>query len=447
MKFELPENLLKIFSLLQKNGHTAYLAGGAVRDLLLGRVPPDYDVATDAKPEATHTLLTDAGIKSVDASAKYGTILAVFGGDEVYEITTFRTEGAYSDGRRPDSVTFSSPEEDAKRRDFTINGIFYDPNEKKIIDYVGGQDDLNKKIVRFIDNADERITEDHLRILRYVRIKHILDFSGSTESDTAVKKSAELIRSVSGERIRDEINKAFTAPKPQDFIRALDEYNLLGILLPEMKTLQGVIQGKKYHSEGDCYVHTLLVMELLPDDATSTQVWTALMHDLGKKETQKIEGERVSFYGHERISCEHAERIMERLKFPKKEQDTILYAIKNHMHMHHLPELREAKQIRIVQHKDFPVLMELYKADLAGSVPDDPNIRENDYKKLAYVEDIYHREKDSKYPPFVTGDDLIALGMKPGKKFAEILEDVYQLQLEKQFNSKEQALDYISKKL
>ena len=446
MKYSLPKNLEKLCSLLSDNGFKSYIAGGAVRDFLLERNPVDYDVATDAKPEEVMKILEKNQIKGVDTNAKYGTILAVMGSEEVYEITTFRTEGPYSDGRRPDAVTFSSEEEDAQRRDFTINGLFFDSQVEKVIDYVNGQEDLNKKVVRFIGDAEARIQEDHLRILRYVRFLHTLGFDGDEASGEAVKKNAELIKGVSGERIRDEINKAFVVPRPDNFIRLLDEYELLEILLPDVKALQGVVQGKRYHSEGDAYVHTLLALESLPDEAELNLVWATMFHDIGKKETQDIKGENneiITFYKHDRVSFKLSREILKKFRFSNSDSEEILFAIKKHMTLPHIDEMREAKQINLVRHKHFPLLFELFKADMTAAVPDDPVRRKKDYEKIAYIEDLYHNERDTDYPPLITGKDLIELGMKPGPKFTKILEEVYHLQLEKKLKTREEAMEYV----
>lgn len=443
MKMQLPKNLEKLCDLIVKNGFKAYIAGGAVRDFLLERTPVDFDIATDAKPENVMSILNESGIRGVDVNAKFGTVLAVFGSDETYEITTFRKEGSYSDKRRPDSVEFTSAEEDAKRRDFTVNGLFYDTEKNEVIDFVDGKSDLNKKVVRFIGLPEERIQEDHLRLLRFARFVHTLGFEANGESEQAVKKHARLIENISGERIREEMNKAFAAPHPSHFIQLLDEYGLLEILLPEVKALQGLYQGPRYHSEGDGYEHTLLCLDSLPDNAGMQLVWATLLHDIGKKETQEIKGEFVTFYGHDKVSGRLAENIFKRLKFPKKESEPILFAIKKHMHMHKMNEMREGKRINLVRHEYFPLLFQLYRADMHGSVPKDPKIREKDYGKIAEIEDLYHRERDEKYPPLVTGQDLIDMGMKPGPEFTDILEEVYHLQLEKKLRTKEEAIEFI----
>ena len=440
----LPKNLEKLCSLLSDNGFKAYVAGGAVRDFLLKKIPLDYDVATNATPDEVMKILKKEQIKGVDTNAKYGTILAITDAKEVYEITTFRTEGPYSDGRRPDSVTFSSEEEDARRRDFTINGLFYDPKKGKVIDYVNGQGDLNKKVVRFIGDAEARIQEDHLRILRYVRFLHVLGFEGEEVSGRAVKKNAELIKGVSGERIRDEINKAFNTPHPDNFIRLLDEYGLLEILLPDVKALQGVVQGKKYHSEGDAYVHTLLTLKSLSDDARLNLVWATMLHDIGKKETQNIKEKGiVTFYKHERISTKLSKEILKKFRFSNADSEEILFAIRKHMDLCHIDKMREGKRINLIRHEHFQLLFDVFKADMKGSVPDDPARLEKDHEKLAYVENLYRTERSANYPPLVTGKDLIELGMKPGPEFAKILEEIYHLQLEKKLKTREEAMKHL----
>jgi poly(A) polymerase len=445
MKLSLPKNVSKLCNILSEKGHVAYIAGGAVRDLLLKKKPLDFDIATDAKPEEIVKILQTNDIKAVDTNATYGTVLAIFKDEEPYEITTFRTEGTYSDGRRPDNVTFTSAEEDAKRRDFTVNALFYDPVKEEIVDFVDGKKDIKSKKLKFVGNPIERIEEDHLRILRYVRFKHTLGFKTDEEADNLVREKINLISNVSGERLRDEFNKAFSTGKPSDFIRLLDEYGLLEILLPEIKMLQGVEQGKYFHSEGDVYVHTLLGLDELGKGASLELIWAMLMHDIGKKETQDIKGEAVTFYDHEKISAKYAEDICRRFALPRKVIDRIVWAIKKHMHVHHITDMREGKQINLVQHEYFPFLFKLFKADMISSVPDDPARRKNDYEKIEYIEKLVKRESKKKYKPLITGHDLIKLGMKPGPKFKEILDEINHLQLEKKLKTKKEAIEYVKK--
>lgn len=442
---KLPKNLSTTLNVLHKAGFTAYLAGGAVRDMILGKEPKDYDIATSAKPDQVIDVLEKAHIHFAEASKKYGTIVVIFPEHETYEVTTFRKEGPYSDGRRPDFVEFVSDKQDALRRDFTINGLFYDSEKDEVIDYVDGQKDLKAQVIRFIGEPKKRIEEDHLRILRYVRLKHVLRFNGDPASDKAARESAKLIDHVSWERIRDEFHKAFLAPKPDDFIRLLDEYHLLKILLPEVKAMQGVIQGKKYHSEGDAYVHTLLAMSKLPPSASIPLVWATILHDIGKTHTQNIIGEKITFYGHESISTEMSKKIVKRFKLSSKMADEILFAVSKHMLTHKIGELREGKRIALVRDRYFPTLLELYYVDLAASVPEDPSVREKDYEKKTYIQNLYGTEKSQQYPTLITGEDLKKLGFKPGPKFKEILKEIEILQMEKKISTKQEALDFIKK--
>ncbi len=440
MVSHLPVNVTKLCKLLTEEGFVAYIAGGAVRDMLLKKEPQDYDIATDAKPAEILRVLKEAGIKAVGTHAKFGTVIAIPAPKETYEITTFRTEGPYSDGRRPDSVAFTDMDQDAKRRDFTVNGLFFDPFDQKIIDVVGGKVDVSHRVLRFIGNPEERIQEDHLRILRFVRFLHTLGFKADPESERSVKEFASLIISVSGERIRDEMNKAFSVKNPAGFIRLLDAYGLLSILLPEVKALQGVVQGKKYHSEGDAFAHTLLALKQLPPDTSKELIWATLMHDLGKKQTQRVHGEAVSFYKHEKYSTKLAEGIMKQFHFPKAFIKAVSFAISKHMMLHKLEEMREGKRVQLVKNEHFPLLFSVFQADMAASVPGDPTRREEDKKKVDSVREIYEREKENKYPPLISGRDLIKLGLQPGPQFSRILDHISSLQLEKRISTKIEAI-------
>jgi tRNA nucleotidyltransferase/poly(A) polymerase len=432
----LAEAATRVVRRLRDHGHTAYFAGGCVRDALLGFPPKDIDVATDAHPDQVQRLFA----RTVPVGAKFGVIRVLDDGWE-FEVATFRSDGVYLDGRRPVTVTFSSAEEDAERRDFTINGMFYDPVVSTVIDYVGGQEDLKRRMVRAIGDAGLRFAEDRLRMLRAVRFAATLDFAIETDTWNALRRDATEIKAVSPERIRDELMKILADPYRLRGFDLLDTSGLLDQILPEVSALKGCEQPPQFHPEGDVFVHTRKMLELLPPDASGLLALTVLLHDIGKPPTQTrdpAEG-RIRFNGHDEVGAAMSQTVMERLRFSGAEIETVVEAVKSHMMFKDVPKMRPAKLRRFLARANFPLELELHRVDCLGSHGD-----------LENFEFLLQKEKEFENeplipPPLVNGHDLIRLGLSPGPKFGEILERIQTAQLEGEIHSRDEALALVQR--
>jgi putative nucleotidyltransferase with HDIG domain len=424
----------KLVRRLRESGFIAYFAGGCVRDALLRKQPKDIDIATDAEPDEVQKMF----IRTVAVGAKFGVVRVLEGGFE-FEIATFRSDGVYLDGRRPVSVTFSSPEEDAKRRDFTINGMFYDPLADEVVDFVGGKSDLEHRLVRAIGNPDERFSEDHLRLLRAVRFAAALDFEIEPATWKAVTEKARQIRTVSQERIRDELVKIMADPHRVRGLDLLDQSGLLKNILPEVGRTHGCEQPPQFHPEGDVYVHTRLMLSLLPADASPLLALSVLLHDIGKPVTYSFDevDQRIRFNGHDQVGADMATEIMTRLRFSNEEIDTVVEAIRNHMVFKDTPNMRPAKLRRFMGRQNFPLELELHRVDCLGSHGDLQT-----YDLLVDKQREFENEPIIP-PPLLTGRDLIALGLKPGPRFGEILEAVQTAQLDGEIKDRAGALQLL----
>ena len=421
----------KLVRRLRKSGFIAYFAGGCVRDALLRKQPKDIDIATDAEPDDVQKLFA----RTVAVGAKFGVVRVLEGGSE-FEVATFRSDGVYLDGRRPVTVTFSSPEEDAKRRDFTINGMFYDPVQDQVVDFVGGKSDLEHRLVRAIGDPRERFSEDHLRLLRAVRFAAALDFEIDSATWQAVTGNAHQIRTVSQERIRDELMKIMADPHRVRGLDLLDQSGLLPNILPEVTRMHGCAQPPQFHPEGDVYVHTGLMLSLLPADASPLLALSVLLHDIGKPVTYSYDvvDQRIRFNGHDQVGAEMAAEIMTRLRFSNEEIETVVEAIRNHMVFKDTPNMRPAKLRRFMGRQNFPLELELHRVDCLGSHGD-----------LQTYDLLVNKQKEFENepiipPPLLTGRDLIVLGLKPGPRFGEILEAVQTAQLDGEINDRTGAL-------
>ena len=419
---------LSVVRRLKAGGHTAYWAGGCVRDRLLGREPGDYDVATDARPEQIQSCFPG----SLAIGAKFGVIL-VRGVEAGVEVATFRREGEYHDGRRPADVRFTnSPEDDAGRRDFTINGLFFDPVEEVCFDYVGGREDLEAKLIRAIGDPERRFGEDKLRLLRAVRFAARLGFSIENETRRAIERHAAEIVEISAERIRDELNAMLTEGAPHQAFALLDETGLLEAVLPEAAKMRGVPQSPEHHPEGDVWTHTLLLLDNLRDPSV-TLAWGALLHDVGKPDTIEF-ADRIRFHGHVEVGVKLAEEILTRLRFSNQQIERIIALVANHMRFGHVTEMRMGRLKRFLQTDGFDEHMELHRLDCVAS-----------HGKLGNYEFVREKvaeipESELRPPRLVRGDDLIAAGYRPGPVFREMLEWVETEQLEGRVTTKHDAL-------
>ena len=425
---------VKIVKLLQDAGHEAYWAGGCVRDMLLEKDPKDYDIVTSAKPDEIEDLLE----KTIPIGKEFGVILAIEG-DHQFEVATFRSDSGYSDGRRPDAVLFTHAEEDAKRRDFTINGIFCDPISKKIYDYVGGQKDMEERLVRFIGDPHERIQEDHLRILRAIRFKNTLQFQYHPDTYHAITTHAKLADNVSGERMRDELNKMLMSEHSLDALEDLLETGVLEEVLPEVYAMKGVAQPYQYHHEGDVWAHAKQSLDSLSKYASINLRWATFLHDVGKPVTFKHK-ERIRFDKHAQEGAKIAETILRRLKFSKKDIDHITWLIGHHMMLPQLLEMPLGRQRHWFLMPHFEDLLAVFEADIAGT---DPARYELHTKVLELYKETM--EKMPKEPtPFLSGNEIMELlNLKPGEKVGEIATELREKQLGHELNNKKQAEKWV----
>lgn len=427
---------------LRAEGYDAYFAGGCVRDLLLRRAPQDFDVATSARPD----VVLDLFPRTFAVGAHFGVVLVadeIAGQEIVTEVATFRSDGAYSDGRRPDEVRFSdSAEEDVVRRDFTINGMLLDPMvlaetgnpEQATLDFVGGRADLAAGIVRAIGDAERRFAEDKLRMLRAVRFAARFGFVIESVTEAAIRKHAADIGQVSRERIRDELTRMLTEGRTRRAFELLDQTGLLQQVLPEIDLLHGVEQPPEYHPEGDVWVHTMLLLDKLPEGVSPTLAWGALLHDVGKPATFERAPDRIRFNGHVEVGVRIAESICRRLRFSADETAQIASLVENHMRFGDVMRMKESTLKRFFRLPRFPEHLELHRIDCLSSHAD---LTLYDFARQRYESTP---EEAVKPELLVTGADLIAAGYRPGPGFKDMLALAEDAQLEGRIRTKEQGL-------
>lgn len=424
---------LQIVRTLKKAGFEALWAGGCVRDLVMRKKPHDIDIATSTRPEQVEALFR----KTIPVGKQFGVILVQENG-YTFEVATFRAEGKYLDGRHPEKVHFTDAKEDALRRDFTVNALFYDPIKKKVIDYVQGKKDIGAKIIRTVGDPYKRFDEDKLRILRAVRFAANLGFTLESKTWKAVKETAHLITQVSQERIREELVKIFTRPNAGKGLLLLNESGLLDKILPEISAMKGVEQGKKYHPEGDVFIHTKLLLDKLKEPSV-TLAFGALLHDVGKPATFHREGDEIHFYEHAEIGAEMARQLLRRLRFSNKEIDEISECVNNHMKFANVKQMREGKLKRFIASPTFPVEMELHRIDCLschGNLENYVFLK----KKIKAI-----KKENLKPKPLINGNDLISEGYKPGPKMGSILHEAYDAQLEGVFRTRGEAIIWVRK--
>jgi poly(A) polymerase len=424
---------LHIVQTLRRAGFTAYYAGGCVRDLLRGEEPKDIDVATSAHPADVQALFS----RTYAVGAHFGVIVVLIDGMQ-FEVATFRSDGAYVDGRRPQEVVFATAEEDAARRDFTINGMFYDPVAQEVIDFVGGRADLDARLIRAIGDPAQRFSEDRLRMLRAVRFATTLDFEIEPATWQALVANAGAITQISAERIRDELVRIFMSPQRVRGWDLLDQGGLMQEVLPELTALKGCEQPPQFHPEGDVFTHTRIMLELLPAEVSLPLVLSVLFHDIGKPPTATVDEDgRIRFNGHDRVGAEMTEALMQRLRFSRAEIDATVEAVRQHMVFKDVPNMRVAKLKRFMARPTFEDELELHRVDCASS-----HAMLDNYEFLLRKREEFANEPIIP-PPLVRGDDLIAMGLRPGPQFSEILEGVQTRQLEGALRTREEALDWV----
>ena len=428
------ENLaVSIVRRLRDAGFIALYAGGSVRDMLLGHDPQDYDIATDARPEQVQKLFPH----TYAVGAHFGVVVVHEGGHD-FQVATFRSDLQYVDGRRPEGVTFSTPQMDAERRDFTINGLFYDPVKGEVLDYVNGRRDLDARIVRAIGDPVARFREDRLRLLRAVRFTAVLGFAIEPATWAAVKEHAADIHDVSAERIREELVKILLHHSRVHGFDLLVESGLMREVLPEIIALQGCEQPPQFHPEGDVFVHTRAMLGLLPEQVSVPLVFSVLFHDIGKPATQTVdETGRIRFNGHDKLGAAMTEEIMTRLRFSRGEIDATVSAVANHMIFKDVQEMRVAKLKRFMARPGFDDEMELHRVDCVSS-----HGMVDNYEFVQRKREEFAAEPLIP-PPLITGEDLKALGLRPGPRFKEILDAVSTRQLEGTLRTREDALAWV----
>lgn len=460
----------EIVRTLHERGHQAYFAGGCVRDLQLGREPADYDVATDATPQEVMQIFPQTfavgeqfgvvlvpvspaevelrGTPSTRSGQEQATSTSFGEGearrsirDRAVEVATFRSDVGYSDGRHPDQVRFTKdPREDVKRRDFTINGMMLDPVSGELLDFVGGRDDLKAGIVRAIGEPELRFAEDKLRMLRGVRFAARFDYLIEPATMAAIQKLAPQIRQVSCERVREELTKMLTEGRARRAFELLDATDLLCEVLPEIAAMKGVEQSPQHHPEGDVFVHTMLMLEKLPANASKTLAWGVLLHDVGKPPTFRVAPDRIRFDGHVDVGVKMTAEICRRLRFSNHETGQILALVHNHMRFADVLRMNQSTLKKFLRLPGFDEHLELHRLDCLSS---HGQLDSYNYSR----EQLYSLPAEAIRPtPLVNGRDLIDAGYEPGPRFKEILSVVEDGQLDGRLSSREAAMDFVRQK-
>jgi tRNA nucleotidyltransferase/poly(A) polymerase len=476
---------------LQTAGFAAFWVGGSVRDFLLGREPGDYDIATSALPEQIEALFK----RTIAVGRKFGVIVVLEDGHE-FQVATFRTEADYQDGRHPEHVRFGDAKADAERRDFTVNGLFYDPVRKELHDWVDGEKDLRAKIIRTIGSPNERFAEDHLRLLRAVRLAAQLGFEIEPETFRAIQANAAKIKLISAERIRDELVKLFAplevgrvtpcAPLPiaaaateissssppqkggegrgEEAVRVqgesvspvhgevapaarglelLRDSRLLEYVLPEVAATIHCEQSPDFHPEGSVFNHLVLMLKKMPPDADPLLPWAILMHDIAKPVTASRDEKTgsIHFYEHERIGAEMAERILDQLRFPRKQIDAVVQAVRCHMQFKDALQMRKSTLRRLLMRPTFPLELQLHRVDCLGS-----------HGRLDVYDFLIEQSKELEkvpeiHPPLLKGEDLMQLGMSPGPAMGALLNEIREKQLQDELKTPDEAREWAKEQI
>ena len=440
------EHATNIVRELRRRGFQAFFAGGCVRDTLLGLVPADYDVATDATPPEVMRIFPETWA----VGAQFGVVLVPAPEDtplpptpsehpNYVEVATFRNDGAYSDGRHPDAVRYSKdPKEDVQRRDFTINGLLMDPlDDDRVLDFVGGREDLARRVIRAIGEPERRFQEDKLRIMRAVRFAARLEYAIDAETYAAIQRLAPLIHQVSAERVRDELTKMLTEGHACTAFELLDATGLLREVLPEIDRMHGIEQPPQFHPEGDVWIHTLLLLEKLPPRCPRTLAWGALLHDVGKPPTFRVAPDRIRFDGHVEVGVRMAEQICHRLHFSNEDTRQITALVANHMRFADVERMKESTLKRFLRLPRFAEHLELHRIDCLSS--------HGNLELYEFARQRLQQTPEEEIRPalLLNGNDLIQLGYRPGPQFREMLSAIEDAQLEGSLHSKDEARDFV----
>lgn len=422
---------LHIITHLVENGYQALFAGGYVRDMVMGKGEKgDIDIATNAVPETISRIFPH----TIGVGEQFGVMIVVQRGIP-FEVATFRSDVGIKDGRHPEGVVFTDAKNDALRRDFTINGMFYDPITDKVIDYVGGMKDIDARLIRAIGEPEQRFKEDYLRMLRAIRFAARFDFQIDESTWTALKSHTEKIAGISTERIFDELGKMLLQKNPHRSILLLKETGLLSFVLPEVDALSGIPQPPEYHPEGDVFDHTIKALGILKPEPSEVLAWSILLHDIGKPATFKIK-DRIRFNNHDRIGANLAVEVLRRLKASNALIDGVESCVENHMNFMNVTKMRLSTLKKFLSRPFIQDELELHRVDCLASHGDLSNY-------LFVKEKLSLMAKEQIQPdPFLKGKDLLEMGYIPGPIFSEILSEVYDLQLEEKIFSRDEALEY-----
>ncbi len=425
------EAAASVVGVLRGAGFESGLVGGCVRDLLLGRTPSDCDIVTTARPERIAELFDDCRL----VGASFGVSLVRTGGFE-FEVASAREERFYLDGRHPEEVRYTDDlAVDMRRRDFTVNALWFDPVEKCVHDTVGGLADLARGVIRTVGDPQERFGEDFLRMLRAVRFAARLRFALAPETERAISALSAKAARIAGERLRTEITLMLTGPDPARAMRLLQRTGLMAAVLPEVAAMEGVEQPPEFHPEGDVFVHTMLMLEHMayPDPLLG---WSVLLHDVGKPRTYSVEegSGRIRFFGHEALGAEMAADILDRLRFSCVDRERVVQAVRNHMRFAFVTEMKAAKLRRLLADPNFSLELELHRLDCIAC--------HGIMTGFVFLLDELRRAPDRAVlpEPLVMGRDLVAAGRRPGPGFRRALDAVYDRQLAGEFGSREEAL-------
>ena len=428
------ESAVFILKRLRREGYEAYLAGGCVRDMLLKKEPQDYDIATAARPEDIQRIFPD----TLPVGAQFGVILVLIDGVP-FEVASFRHDGPYLDGRHPSHVRYGSLEEDVRRRDFTINGMIYDPIDDRVIDLVDGQNDLERRVIRAIGNPHARFEEDRLRMIRALRFAASLKFAIDPVTFEAIRQSAAAVTQVSWERIGDEVTRILTEGGARRGFELLDESGLLAALLPEIVAMKTTAQSPDYHPEGDVFAHTLLLLGHL-DAPSETLAYGCLLHDVAKPVCIRQEGNRITFYGHTEQGAAMAEEILKRLKRGRAVWERVAYLVHNHLRPVQAPQMRLSTLKRFLREEGIDELLELARIDALSSNGD------LQYYRFCTERLAQLKDEEIRPEPLLRGGDLIEMGFKPGPLFGQILHQVEDAQLGGELATREDALAWVKNK-
>ena len=435
---ELKQTAREVAERLREAGHDAYWVGGCVRDMLMGREPLDYDIATSATPDEVMQLFR----RTVSVGAQFGVVRVLMGEFEV-EVATFRSDHGILDGRHPVEVRFSkTAEEDVQRRDFTINGLLFDPAKEEVLDFVGGQEDIKRGVIRAIGVPAERFAEDRLRMLRAVRFAARFQFQIEEETFRAVQEQASSIGQISVERVRDEMLKMLTEGNAQLGMELLDSAGLLPVILPEVAKFKGVEQPPQFHPEGDVWTHVLIMLEKM-ERPTPTLAMAVLLHDIAKPATFRRAEDRIRFDGHASLGARMAQEVCERWKLSRAMTDHIVAMVRDHLKFIDVQKMRQSTLKRFFRQKGFEEHLELHRLDCLashGGLGHYEFVRDTLAAFAAMPEDVVRP------PRLLTGDDLMAEGYPQGPRIGEILTALEDAQLNGEVRTAEQARAFVAER-